>query len=148
MPYVHPSVFTDGWMKFVPHDVPKICGSQLPVLSLTMGVFWGITMGGAFLVVVLLIWLASGTSMDASINGWGYTIVKSVRPTVLLSVQSLAPLSFLAGILWDFRLCNVVCGICAWFITHSARSAYSIRGVDVWVTVGSGSTWARPKADA
>jgi len=78
MPYVHPSVFTDGWMRFVPHDVPKICGSQLPVLSLTMGVFWGITLGGAFLMAILLIWLATGTDINASINGWGYTIVKSV----------------------------------------------------------------------
>mmetsp|Transcript_34332 Transcript_34332/g.103580 ORF Transcript_34332/g.103580 Transcript_34332/m.103580 type:complete len:675 (+) Transcript_34332:121-2145(+) len=78
MPYVHPSVFTDGWMKFVPHDVPKICGSQLPLLSLTMGIFWGITLGGVFLLAILLIWLASGTDMNASINGWGYTIVKSV----------------------------------------------------------------------
>ena len=65
MPYVHPSVFTDGWMKFIPHDVPKLCGSQIPVLSLVMGVFWGITLGGAFLMVILLIWLASGTKMDA-----------------------------------------------------------------------------------
>jgi len=78
MPYVHPSVFTDGWMKFIPHDVPKLCGSQIPVLSLVMGVFWGITLGGAFLMVILLIWLASGTKMDASINGWVYMSVKSV----------------------------------------------------------------------
>ena len=78
MPYVHPSVFTDGYMSYVPHDVLKICGSQLPVLSVVMGVFWGITAGGGFLMVISLIWLASGTSFDASINGWGYTIVKSV----------------------------------------------------------------------
>jgi len=85
MPYVHPSVFTDGWMRFVPHDVPKICGSQLPVLSLTMGVFWGITLGGAFLMAILLIWLATGTDINASINGWGYTIVKSAQNQGIIS---------------------------------------------------------------
>mmetsp|Transcript_13618 Transcript_13618/g.42089 ORF Transcript_13618/g.42089 Transcript_13618/m.42089 type:complete len:226 (-) Transcript_13618:554-1231(-) len=111
MPYVHPSVFTDGWMKFVPHDVPKICGSQLPLLSLTMGIFWGITLGGVFLLAILLIWLASGTDMNASINGWGYTIVKSAR---------------LPGILRNFRVFYALRGICAWLLTHSTSRAHGV----------------------
>ncbi|KAH8091619.1 hypothetical protein JL720_5931 [Aureococcus anophagefferens] len=97
MPYVHPSVFSDGWLSYVPHDVPKVFGSQIPVLCVVMGVFWGITAGaraasrapgpaagradrapaaragGGFVVFVALVWVArSGAGAAASRCGAGH----------------------------------------------------------------------------